>query len=361
MTKKIPLRFNRREDRSHDIFIGCNFRQIAREIRSMNVWSSCFIVSDETVAKLYAKSLRTRLIESGLAVHIVTFPSGERNKTRRVKERVEDRLLALLADRNSLIIALGGGVVGDLAGFVAATLLRGIPFVQVPTTLIAQVDASIGGKVAVDHPRGKNLIGAFHQPKAVYIDPSTLLSLPRDEFRNGMAEVIKYAATMDRSFFRYLERNHAGIEAPTPAILQSVISRCVKLKARVVEKDERESGPRRILNYGHTIGHAVELISNYRISHGQAISIGMMSEAKISQNQGLLSDPDMHRLRSLLLLYDLPVEVPRSFTLDKILVATLSDKKARGGVVNYTLLDGIGKAKVGVGLTLSQVRAALRQ
>jgi 3-dehydroquinate synthase len=360
MATKIHLNLNQREDKSYDVMIGMSFAEIAEDIHRMTPRGRLYIICDENVAKLYGRNLASLLKDSGSEIDTITIPPGEEHKSRQMKEHLEDRLLSLHADRQSTIIALGGGVIGDLAGFVAATFQRGIPFFQIPTTLLAQVDASIGGKVAVDHPLGKNLIGAFHQPGRVYIDTTTLSTLPEREFRNGMAEVIKYAAILDKRFFAYLENNRSRITGQDKKVLNRVVTSCCRMKKDIVEKDEKELGLRRILNFGHTIAHAIEKLHNYRIGHGEAVAIGMAIEAQLSQNLGYVNTNNVLRLRSLLALYGLPVELPRSISINDLVNATLTDKKSAGDAINYTLLEEIGTAKVGVGLTIDQVRQSLK-
>jgi 3-dehydroquinate synthase len=263
-------------------------------------------------------------------------------------------------------------MIGDLAGFVAATLLRGIPFIQIPTTLLSQVDSSIGGKVAVDHPLGKNLMGAFYQPKKVFIDVDTLKTLPVKEFRNGMAEVIKYAAILDSKLFSYLEKNNSKIinhsarggqasRRVESSTIIHLIHRCCELKKMVVEKDERETGLRRILNFGHTIGHAVESLSNYKLSHGEAVAIGMVAEAKISAALGMLDQSEVERLYNLLQLYKLPTDIPSKMDTHKIVRLTLHDKKVQQCKAQYTLLEKIGKAIVGFSVPPNIVERVLSE
>lgn len=336
---------------SYDIHVGIDVEHIAAAIMNSYPHASKFVITDSNIKRLYVKRLIIAMFGVDSPAQIVTVPAGELSKNRTMKERIEDGLISLGAARDSLIIALGGGMIGDLAGFVASTLYRGIPYVQIPTSLIAQVDSSIGGKVAVDHPAGKNLIGAFYQPEAVYIDPAMLKTLPIREFRNGMAEVIKYAAILDAWLFRYLEENRSRIMRRVPSSLFRIVKRCCELKKNVVEKDEKENDLRRILNFGHTIGHAVESLSHYRISHGEAVAIGMAAEAKISLSKGLLGHDGYRRLSKLLKAYGLPTHLPLRMDTDALMRTTLHDKKLQGGNVHYTLLERIGKARVGVVLT----------
>jgi 3-dehydroquinate synthase len=276
-----------------------------------------------------------------------------------MKERLEDRLLALGAHRDSVVVALGGGMIGDLAGFTAATLHRGVPLVQVPTSLLAQVDSSVGGKVAVDHPRGKNLVGAFHQPARVYIDVGALRTLPGEEYRSGLAEVIKYGATMDAKLFALLKAKARSIAGNAPGTMTPIIRRCCDLKRMIVEADERESGLRRILNFGHTIGHAVETLSNYRLRHGYAVAIGMCAEGRIGVALGITGRDSADRLEALVRLYGLPTEIPSRFTTGSILKATRLDKKSFGGAIRYTLLRAIGASELNVVVPERDLRSLL--
>ncbi len=359
VSSKIHINLKRVIDDSYDIDIGMSLQEAGKDINRCYPEIKKFVITDSNVAKFYGKSFINTLRQHGN--HLLVVPAGEKSKNRKIKEQLESRLLSLGVKRDSLVIALGGGVIGDLTGFVAATLLRGIPYIQVPTTLLAQVDSSIGGKVAVDHPLGKNLIGAFYQPKKVYIDPSTLATLSDAEFANGMAEVIKYAAIMDKTLFAYLEENSTKIRARNLEALHRIIKRCCELKKSVVQKDEKETGLRRILNFGHTIGHSVESLSHYRIPHGQAIAIGMICEATMSVKLGLLSEHTLQRLERLIAAYHLPTSLPKAMSVHNIIKATAHDKKAQGKEIHYTLLERIGKARIGVSLSMEHVRELLTQ
>lgn len=356
---KLHINLKKITDSSYDIIIGTKLVSIAKELAGWNDVSKYFIITDSNVKRLYGNEFLRILRSHKIETYLLSVPAGENSKTRKTKEQLEDILLKLKADRNSLIIALGGGMIGDLTGFIASTLLRGIPYIQIPTTLLSQVDSSIGGKVAVDHPLGKNLIGAFHQPKKVYIDVNTLQTLPQREFRNGIAEVIKYAAILDKDLFSFLEKNHQKIINHTAkgehVPLMHIIQQCCKLKKVIVEKDEKEIGFRKILNFGHTIGHAVESISNYELSHGEAIAIGMVAEARISFSLGLLNSSEVERLISLLKLYKLPTDIPSRIDFKKIVNLTYHDKKVQNGKVQYTLLERIGKARVGINISPKEV------
>lgn len=349
---KIHINLKREINDSYDIQIGMSLRSIAKDIHRSYPDASKFIITDSNVARLCGKKFLYGIREKNSQMIVV--PAGEKSKTRTMKERLENKLLSFNADRDSLIIALGGGMIGDVAGFVAATLHRGVSYIQIPTTLLSQVDSSIGGKVAVDHPLGKNLIGAFYQPKKVYIDTSTLATLSDLEFSNGMAEVIKYAVILDKNLFNMLEEHHSQILNRHTALLQKIIKRCCELKKTIVEKDEKETDLRRILNFGHTIGHAIEHLTHYRLSHGEAVAIGMVAEARISASLGLLRPSDVTRLTKLVSMYHLPVALPSSVKTKALFAATQRDKKVHRGNVHYTLLEKIGKARIGVNLTADQ-------
>ena len=344
---------------SYDLHIGIGLERIGRVIMKKYPRELKFVITDANVQKLYVKRLIVAMLGVETPAQIVTVPAGELSKNRTMKERIEDELISLGAARDSLIIALGGGMIGDLAGFVASTLYRGIPYIQIPTSLIAQVDSSIGGKVAVDHPAGKNLIGAFYQPTAVYIDPAMLKTLPLREFRNGMAEVIKYAAILDARLFDFLENNRPAILNRVPSTLIKIVKRCCELKKNVVEQDPKEHDFRRILNFGHTIGHAVESLSRYRIAHGEAVAIGMAAEATLSASKGLLPKGECRRLFGLLEAYGLPTRIPEKMDRSALMSATLRDKKMKAGNVHYTLLERIGKARVGVIVSTGDARQLL--
>lgn len=314
------------------------------------------VISNPAVAALYADRVQTSLAEAGNQVTPILIPDGEEHKNAATLGRVYDELIDGGLDRNSFIVALGGGVVGDLAGFAAATFLRGIPFVQVPTTLLAQVDSSVGGKTAIDHPRGKNLIGAFHQPRLVLIDVETLTTLPRREFLAGLAEVVKYGVAMDQAFFRFLEQHSGPVLEMDRDSLVRIILRCCELKARVVEQDEKESGLRAILNYGHTLGHAIETLAGYgTLVHGEAVAIGMALAARVSLARGYCSEGDLSRIVALLERFGLP-HVPPLIDRSRLAETLLMDKKSRSGIIRFICNRGIGDHVVG-NLSVEQLLA----
>lgn len=300
------------------------------------------VITNPTVAALYVDVVQQSLLDAGNVVTVIIIPDGEEFKNATTLNNVYDGLIEAGLGRNSFIVALGGGVVGDLAGFAAATYLRGIPFVQVPTTLLAQVDSSVGGKTAIDHPRGKNLIGAFYQPQLVLIDVDTLATLPEREFRAGLAEVVKYGVAIDHAFFEYLEQNVDAILAKERECLVNVIHRCCGLKAQVVEIDEKESGLRAVLNYGHTLGHALETLAGYReLVHGEAVAIGMALAVRICVARGYCSDEEGSRIVDLIKAFGLPV-APPIVERTRMLDALLKDKKSRNGTINFICNQGIG-------------------
>jgi 3-dehydroquinate synthase len=300
------------------------------------------IITDDNVGPLYAARIAKALHVPADATF--TIPAGEAHKTRETWARLTDALLAAGFGRDTTIIALGGGVVGDLAGFVAATFMRGVPFVQVPTTLLAMIDASIGGKTGVDTAAGKNLVGAFHQPAAVVADTSVLATLPINELRAGMAEAIKHGVIADAAYFARiasLAGSLRSIDVASPAMLD-LVARSVEIKADVVSRDERENGIRKILNFGHTIGHAVELVSEFSLLHGEAVAIGMVYEARIAERVGVADAGTAAEVQRVVRLTGLPDVCPDGLSVDAIVAATRGDKKARGGRAEYALPARIG-------------------
>lgn len=344
----IRVKLIKTEDKSYNIMIQDGvLNQIATKIKEANLGHKFAIVTDSNVEPLYAEDLAEKFNNSGLDNKVIAIPAGEQNKSREIKAWIEDQMLEDKFGRDSVVIAVGGGVVGDIAGYVAASYTRGLPYVQIPTTLVACVDSSIGGKTAVDTPHGKNLIGAFHQPWAVFIDVNTLLTLKEKEIREGLAEVIKYGVISDKDLFSFLQDNMDLIFSYDKDALTHIIKRGCEIKAEVVEKDERESNLRKILNFGHTVGHAVENLSEYKISHGEAISIGMVVEGKLAVEMGLWNELDLAKLVDLIKKAGLPTDVPDYMDANKIIDAMKLDKKSRGGQIEMALPSQIGEmAKV---------------
>jgi 3-dehydroquinate synthase len=330
-------------ENSYDIVIERGaLASLGLRCRTVGLAGVAAVVSNPTVNALYGPTVRKSLEAAGFTVALVEIPDGEEFKNSTTLNRVYDELLASGVDRSSFVIALGGGVVGDVAGYAAATWMRGIPFVQVPTTLLAQVDSSVGGKTGIDHPKGKNLIGAFYQPRLVLIDVDTLATLDQRQFRAGLAEVIKYGVAIDLPFFEFVEAHCDNLLLMEPDLLIKIIHRSCQLKAQVVELDEKEAGLRAVLNYGHTLGHAFESLSGYRgLVHGEAVAIGMVLAAKVSAAEGLCSRDDVSRLSSLITRCGLPVEHP-FFDRQQLLHAVAADKKSKGGSISFICNKGIG-------------------
>ncbi|MCZ6680898.1 MAG: 3-dehydroquinate synthase [Candidatus Poribacteria bacterium] len=301
------------------------------------------IVVDAIVSKHYSRPVLESLLRAGFDSRIVEIPVGEEHKSLEWFAKLHDQLIDRRMDRSSTLIALGGGVIGDLAGFVAATYMRGIPYVQVPTTLLAQVDASVGGKTAINHPKGKNLIGAFHQPKLVLIDVATLQSLSPRDIRSGLAEIIKHGVIMDVPLFDQIEANLDAILDLEGSVLIDIIARSCADKVKVVTQDEKESGLREILNYGHTFGHALEALTDYNTyRHGEAVAIGMNCAAQLSVNLGMLDAADRKRQKNLLQRAGLPVHFPSEIQPEQLIETMYLDKKARGGRLRLILAKRIG-------------------
>lgn len=323
------------------------------------------MIADETVAALYR---RGQLGDSSPAEGrwdgvTLTFPPGERSKTRETWSRLTDELLRLGFGRDSGIVALGGGVAGDLAGFVAATYMRGVPYVQVPTTLLAMLDASVGGKTGVDTAEGKNLIGAFHPPAAVLADPAVLATLPEREYRSGLAEAVKHGLIADREYFEWIEREAGRLVARDAAALRHLVRRSVEIKAAVVSEDEREGGRRAILNAGHTVAHAIEGATEYRVPHGEAVALGLVAEAALAAGLGLATPEPGARVVALLERLGLPTRVPEPVSADGLIAAMGSDKKNRGREIRFALPREIGTMGSGPDWTTEagepSIRAAL--
>jgi 3-dehydroquinate synthase len=330
--------------RSYPIFIGAGAMERAEELGKAIPARDVLVVTNTTVGPLYSARLMAALAPRRCLE--VSLPDGEVHKTLANVARMLDVLVANRFSRDACVVALGGGVVGDMAGFAAACYQRGIAFVQVPTTLLAQVDSSVGGKTGVNHPGGKNLIGAFHQPAAVFADTNTLNTLPDRELRAGLAEVIKYGLIVDREFFDWLEANAAKLLARDPAALVHAIKRSCEIKAEIVGRDEREQGERALLNLGHTFGHAIESATNYSSwLHGEAVGAGMLLAAEMSQRLGWVSAAEVERVERILRKFGLPVDVkalPATTLAEKMKI----DKKVAAGRVRLVLLKGIGKSVV---------------
>ncbi|MGL4767651.1 MAG: 3-dehydroquinate synthase [Formosimonas sp.] len=333
-------------ERAYPIVIGAQAMHAQQQLAGAIGGQTVMIVTNSIVGPLYAESLATTLRGLGKTVHIHELPTGEEYKNLATLNTIFDALLAQQCDRRTTIVALGGGVVGDMAGFAAASYMRGVPFIQVPTTLLSQVDSSVGGKTGINHPLGKNMIGAFYQPQLVLADLSSLETLPQNELAAGLAEVIKHGAIFDAVFFDWLEAHMAQLVARDPAALTHAIVRSCEIKAQVVAQDEKEGGLRAILNFGHTFGHAIEAGMGYGTwLHGEGVGVGMILAADLSHRLGLLPASDIERIRQLVRAAGLPIEPPR-LGGEAMLDLMKLDKKSDAGQIKFILLDGIGGHKI---------------
>jgi shikimate kinase/3-dehydroquinate synthase len=363
---------------TYPVFVGYGLLdKLGDKMREAALSSRANIISDENVFSLYGSRVEGILKNAGFAVNSFEVPPGEETKSMDYAIRIYDFLVEHQSERDDIIIALGGGMVGDLAGFVAATFLRGVPWVPVPTSLVAMVDASIGGKVGVNHPEGKNLIGAFYQPNLVVADPETLTTLPRRQLTSGWAEVIKHGLILDREFFEFLETNVDRVRKLDPQLLATAIGRSAAIKARVVSEDEKErEGKRTILNYGHTIGHGLEAATGYRrLLHGEAVAIGMMGAARLSQRLGLLPADAVERQEALLREFGLPTSLQAQaknlrhgkkrsslqVSLGRVTKAMELDKKTKSKAIRWVLLQDIGKAVIRSDVHREDVLAVVRE
>lgn len=333
--------------RSYPIIIQKHLLEfVGKELRQLGCVGKVGIVTDRHLAERYLQRVSRIVKTAGYTVVPIVLAPGERTKTLRSISMIMNALVDAKFERTSTLLALGGGVIGDLTGFAAAIYLRGIPFVQVPTSLVAQVDSSIGGKTGVDHPKGKNLIGAFNQPRAVLIDPATLATLPAREWKAGLGEVIKYGVIADEAFFEYLERHIEPILKLEDAPVAQIVKRSCEIKAQVVSEDERESDRRRILNFGHTIGHALESLGGYRgLIHGEAVAIGMVYETELARHLGLCDEDVVARLRALVQAAGLPTCLPR-VTFSELWRAMHQDKKVSGGTIYCVVPERIGSVRI---------------
>jgi len=332
--------------RSYPIYIGTDLLNQVALFKACEKASSIFIVSNTTVAPLYADRLSKTLEHFEKPIQKIVLPDGESYKDWKNLQLIFDDLLKHGADRQTILIALGGGVIGDMTGFAAASFMRGIRFIQVPTTLLAQVDSSVGGKTGINHPLGKNMIGAFHQPVAVIADLNTLKTLPARELSAGLAEVVKHGAIADASFLDWIEANATALLACDTAAMAHAVLRSCEIKSAVVSADEREGGIRATLNFGHTFGHAIEAGLGYgEWLHGEAVGCGMVLGAELSCRLGQLSKPAYERLSNIIHSMNLPTKPPK-FGADRYLELMQVDKKTEGGTIRYVVLDGIGQARV---------------
>ncbi len=348
-------------DRSYNIAIGGGMlAEIGKALEKFEFSGRLALVSNPTVYGLYGKTVSQSIADSGFELTEIIIPDGEEYKNLAWVEKIYEELLKARLDRRSALLALGGGVIGDITGFAASTYMRGIDFVQVPTTLLAQVDSSVGGKTGVNHPMGKNMIGSFWQPRLVWADTGTLKSLPDRQYLAGIAEVIKYGVIWDEEFFVFLEKNRDKVLGLEDGSVANIVRRSCEIKAEVVSRDERESGMRAILNYGHTIGHAIETAGGYgKHLHGEAVAIGMCLEARLAQAKGLIGAEQSGRIESLVRSYGLPFELPADIDPAVLFPSMELDKKTVAGELRFVLPEGIGRVRIQRGVAREDVERIL--
>lgn len=351
----------------YNVYIGSGiFLKIPQILKKLQHVNKYVIITDKNIEKLYGKSLYQILKNARLNVDLISFLAGEKSKSQAVKTKIEHAMLQKKCGRDTMILALGGGVVGDMAGFVAATYMRGIPYIQIPTSFLAMVDSSIGGKVAIDTKHGKNLIGAFWHPKAIIADINFLKNLSQKQLINGLIEAIKIFLTHDADYFYLVQKNLTKILSKDGKFLQKIITRAIKLKIDVVARDEREKNERMVLNCGHTIGHAIEHLSNYTLLHGFAVALGILAESKISRLLGILSEDDFCVIEELFKKLGLHKKLLRKYDIDNMVKTTKIDKKVSDNRVKYILLEKIGKVRTfnyhfGYEVSDNIVKKALKQ
>ena len=353
----IPVRLGAR---SYEIVVEAGaLAAVGPRLRALGVGRRVVVLSNAAIVRVHGARVVAGLEGAGFSVAVVEVPEGEPAKTLAVAEHCWEQCLRAGLDRTSTAVALGGGTVGDLAGFVAATYMRGMNFVPVPTTVLAQVDASSGGKTAINHPKAKNLIGVFHQPRLVVVDPETTRSLPDREFRSGLAEIVKHGVVLDAAYFDEVERDAAPLLGRDLAVLERIIGGSCRLKAGVVERDEREAALRHVLNHGHTIGHALEASTHYEAwTHGEAVALGMAAEGWLAHRLGVAAETTVRRTETLLVALGLPVRAA-GIDADAVVAAIAHDKKARDGRVPFVLAPSIGRFSLAYDVTADDVRAAL--
>jgi 3-dehydroquinate synthase len=334
--------------------------QVGKNLSGLGFKSKVVVVTNPVVKKLYGETVMQSLKEAGCEPFILEAPDGEEYKSLEWAGKLYEQLAGLKSERKTPVLALGGGVIGDLGGFVAATYMRGVPLFQLPTTLLSQVDSSIGGKVAVNHGQLKNNVGTFYQPEMVLSDISVLKTLPEVQVTNGLAEVIKYGIIRDKKLFQIIENNLAGLKSIEEKITEEVIARCAVIKAEIVEKDERDLGLRNILNFGHTTGHAIETVSNFQVGHGQAVAIGMVAAGMISRKLGVLAAYELNKIKYLLMKSGLPVNFS-DLNINRILQVMKHDKKNSGGKVKFILLESIGGVFINDNVNIDLVEEVLKE
>jgi len=348
--------------KSYDVLIDETFlKRLIVDLKSEKWGKKYAIITDSKVKKLYGDKLQSDLKKVGIKSTIISFPHGEKNKNFYTIEKILDQLFKDEFHRDDAIIALGGGIPGDIAGFVASIYMRGIPYVQIPTTLMAMIDSSIGGKTGIDSEWGKNLIGTFYQPKRVYINPKFLETLPKKQIRNGVAEIIKYGAIAKPSLLKILKKNKKEIFIFNQKILSKIIFTCIKIKAGFVITDEKEHGMRKYLNYGHTIGHTIEKVSGFSIQHGESIAIGISIINTIAVSERLMTKKDADLIKSLLKLYSLPTKLAQTISNIKLINALKLDKKIHNGKRQFVIVPKLGKVKISTSITNRDIIKACKK
>ncbi|MEW5974935.1 MAG: 3-dehydroquinate synthase [Acidobacteriota bacterium] len=349
-------------ERSYPIYVGRGLvRQVGRILEALHFGGKRVVLSSHRILDLHGEPLLRSLRRRGTSVETIGFPEGERYKCLQTAEKLYRKLSRIGADRGTLIIAFGGGVVGDVAGFVAGTFMRGVPYIQIPTTLLAQVDSSIGGKTGVNLAEGKNLVGVFHQPKAVVIDPAVLTTLPRREFQSGLYECVKYGVIYDSPLFELVSRKHARFPERDRSSMESMIFECARIKAEIVSKDERESELRKVLNFGHTLGHAFEAVTHYRLlTHGEAIGHGMILATRLARSLGRIPSPDAERIEQVVSAVS-PLPSIRHLRWPEIYRCMLSDKKFTGRQLQFVLPRCIGCVEVVRDLSVENVQQVTQE
>ncbi len=350
LTEKVSISLKKEAGKSYDIVVGEKlFPLIAKDLAEKPLGSSYVLLTDSNLKKLYAKPLMDELKAKGIEVNLVVYQAGEINKTRATKAMIEDKMFGWGLGRDSALIALGGGVCGDMGGFIAATYMRGIPVVQVATSTVAQTDSSVGGKTAIDVPAGKNLIGCFHQPSKVYIDVATLESLSERDYSSGLVELVKHGMIADKEFLDFFIHNQDLIMARKGEGYADLMIKLFawnnRIKAKVVESDETEKGMRKVLNYGHTLAHSIEKLMNFKLTHGECVSIGIVANARLGLKLGFNSKEESDLQEDVLKKMGLPVRIPKELEPKAIVAKANLDKKARQKQAEYVLLETIGKVK----------------
>ncbi len=359
--EKIDLRYTTPK-KSCEIFVGVDLLNfLANDLKKNPLGNHLGIITDTNVERILGNRLHRYLIDSNLRTEMYAVGPGEGFKRWETAKSIFEWMVGSGFDRQSALLALGGGVVGDLTGFVASLYMRSIPYAQIPTTLLAQVDSSVGGKTAIDLGERKNLLGTFHQPERVYVDLSLLTTLPQAQMQNGLAEVLKSAIIRDRPFFEFLEDHHDAVLSGEPDVLERLVTRSLGIKSAIVMEDEKDRGLRKILNFGHTVGHAIESYTDYRVPHGRAVSVGISAEAAIAVGMGLLRVEEMKRILRLLDHFGLPTRIPNDYDRERLVVLLHSDKKTEEGRISMVLPTAIGTASIQKDIPPPLIESALEE